>query len=376
MKPNPLFDPNNDDQEARYIHEYVREHYLTTTDVDMLAHLRLTYPSVLFSDLFVGKLRKKLGLKRPSLYDPDNEDAKYIHDYVRKHYRTRPDTEILARLRLRFPCTEFSDFFVGTLREKLGLKRTEEDQRKVMDRLVKTGVKKKAIEKGYKNSRAKKPQVRQRTMNGKKDWYIWLGPRKFKKYAIWLWEQEHGPFTNATFTATWIDPEGPLTIENVKKVYRDVKAIPIGTITTWLHEGKYREVIKLGEGKYELYLTYLWRQHYGEIPPGKHVAKINPDLPTTIENLHLTSSDFLEKGVKNLDDWYIEATLRNMNRGLSPETLQILTSSKENIALQRKKIELAREIKAEIKALSNEQSTTRDTTNSSVEGTPTQDEEL
>lgn len=372
MSRNTLYDPN--DEAAKPIHQYVRENYLTTTDVVMVAHLRLTFPSIKFQDLFVGKLRAKLGLHRPSLYDVNNEDAKYIHQYVRDKFRTTPDTEILAFLRLKYPSTIFPDHFVGRLRNELGLKRSEADLRKVMDRLVATGVKKRAVKKGYDtSSRAKRPAVAQRTHNGKRDWYIRLGRGKYKKYALWLWEQEHGPFTNAVFTATWIDPNGPLTIDNVKKIYKDKKAIPIGTVTTWLHEGKYREVIKLDEGKYELYLPYLWRKHYGEIPPGKHVAKINPDLPTTIENLQLTYSDFLEKGVVNLDDWYIAATIKNLNRDLSEETLQIMTSSKEQLQLQRKKIELAREIKALSK---NEQSTTRDTTNKPVEGTPSQNEEL
>jgi hypothetical protein len=270
---------------------------------------------------------------------PLTEKAK---KYIEEHYRQMSDKEVCAELHKLYgeECSKVTPGNVKNYRQNRKLKRTKEDLRKLMDKLVASGVKRDAIIKQHQLHGRKNGDLALKTIDGKKEWCIRLGPDYYRRYCLYLYEMNYGaPQGNSH--PVWKDPNGPLTIDNIVLVNHQANTYPIGSITTWKHEGKVRELIKTTTG-WQLYLPYLWRLHYGEMPGGMWVEKIDPAGPSEISNLRLTRCTTLADASKNLDDWYIEVVL---GKDLSDDNKD-LAKDPTLIALQRLKIELQRELKA------------------------------
>lgn len=270
------------------------------------------------------------------------EYSEEIVNFIRDRFRMMPDREIHELLSVQFPQYAHDPRMVRKIRDRFGLKRTNKDKEVIMKRLVKQGVKRQAVFKMHETKgHAKDGDIRFQFYSNRVQWVIRING-KYTQYAAYLWEQHYGEKLKSPYCAEWIDLEKPLTIENLRKRKYAKSVIPIGGITSWKHEDRTRELIKLGDGNYQLLLPYLWRQHYGEIPPGMWVEKINPDKPTTIENLQLTRDTTLENGTKDLKDWYITGLL---SKGKSKEYIELLKEDKDLIALEAATIKLQRLIK-------------------------------
>ncbi len=74
----------------------------------------------------------------------------------------------------------------------------------------------------------------------------------------------------------------------MKKGNKPINYCTIGTIKAQNYKGSIRYVIKISDGKWELYSRFLYKKYYGEIPKGYQVIFKNRDTSDVrIENLML-----------------------------------------------------------------------------------------
>lgn len=78
-------------------------------------------------------------------------------------------------------------------------------------------------------------------------------------------------------------------------------------VYTWYRDRK-RWCIKLPNGRYRPYETWLWEQHYGKVNKSKRVVIIDPSKATTIDNLQLINSSPLHQEIG-------EVTIRKTAKG-------------------------------------------------------------
>jgi hypothetical protein len=284
-----------------------------------------------------------------------------IH-YVKKHYRKMSDRVMRLRLIELFPDLHFSPKTIATIRKEHGLTKS----------LAKTVAFLKVHEKRSPPTGA----ILYKKYHGKEQWVIKLAPNKWRSYAGYFWNQNHGRIPYG-FEPGWEDELAPLTENNLVLKRTKAPNMPVGSITIWKHEGRERELIKTAPGKYELYWPYLWRQNYGEIPADCYVDKIDPTEPATIRNLYLVELGVVAAS-KNLEDSYIIGSLKNsketrgmavmlQNKALDPEVVGKIIETK------REHIQFKREIK---KHKENARNSPGSTTDYPVEGAPTEDGEL
>jgi len=322
-----------------------------------------------FNKLSIKELAIKLGKYQVGIHARYKFIKKLtfpVIDFIASNYKVLPNKEIFEIVTQMFPDVKLELKHIGAVCEVYQYIRTPEDMSVIMNRLVETGVKRKALLTGHiTRGTAQDGDIRFKLHSGRWQWVIKQNGL-WRKYAKYLWRL-HKKETPKNYRAEWIDPQKPLTIDNLHLVKNNVEKFLIGDVTTWLHEGKRREIIKVGSGEYRLLLPYLWRQNYGEIPPGQWVAKIDPNKPTTIENLYLTHDKTIGEGSKNLEDWYIIGLL---TKGKDETFKEAIKNDPDRINIKRKLIEASRIIKSIEHGF-----TSKITTDNQLAAPPTQDEE-
>jgi len=262
--------------------------------------------------------------------------------YVKDNFRKMANREMAIKLNeMGYSFMREKDISIIIYHHQLV--RTEADRKFIRSQPYYKQIKLAAIYKAHETRSPKIGAIVYGDWKKRKQWLIKLDQAKYRPYAKYLWEQTHGhiPFG---MRVDWIDENAPLTVDNLQLIKYVKETIPIGGITAWKHDGKKRELIKTGEGEYQLLLPYLWRKHKGEIPPGMWVEKINPDGPSEIENLQLTRVTVFDEGVKNLTDWYVVGVINR--HVIDPNTKEDNRKDQALINMMRKSIELKRAIKA------------------------------
>lgn len=240
----------------------------------------------------------KITIERPHKF------PKAWKEFVRSNFRTMTNKAMGERLRQQFPAIEITPNSIKSFMKNQNLKRTPEDFDYIRNTLVEAGAFKKD------DSRKRQPgTVRYMLYHKRRRLCIKLENGKFKPYEIWLWEQSYGK-PPRDMRVVIIDPFKPTVIENLELVTYSVHTKKVGEVTMHITSGATkREFVKVAPRKFQRLESYLWRQVHGPIPKGKYVRKINPDLPTTIDNLHLQDKPyFTGEGSKNLHDWFVVAT--------------------------------------------------------------------
>lgn len=272
-----------------------------------------------------------------------------VEQYIIDNYGTLSNKELCENLRALYPNDEITIYTPRFILFKNKLKRTKEERSFLMEKLVAAGVKRDAVIKQHKDSgKGKKvgDLFWSRYSNSKeKILLIYLGVRKWKPYKIWLWEQTYGKVPN-THCIILKDPNAPITIDNLEMIKKGAPTkFKIGDILIWKRLGVYREYIKTGPDKYELYMPYLWKLNGREIPPGQYVTKKDPNAPTTIDNLECR---LVESGIvvgnRTLPEWVLlnHCTKSKEIKEHLKQMPEVLAVIKKNIQLKKQAKEYAR----------------------------------